>query len=138
MIVYNLICTHQHTFEGWFASGSEFERQSEQGLIGCPACGDHKITRLPSGPHVRRTQLEPPAAAEQEVDLESLLEGLRQIMEGSEDVGEQFTEEARRIHYREAPLRNIRGVTTLNDAMELLEEGVPVLPLAVARKKDLH
>jgi hypothetical protein len=138
MIVYNLICTHQHTFEGWFASGSEFERQSEQELIGCPTCGDHKITRLPSGPHLRRAHIEPPAVAEQEVDLENLLEGLRQIIEGSEDVGEQFADEARRIHYMEAPLRNIRGVTTLNDAVELLEEGVPVLPLVMPRKKDFH
>lgn len=137
MIVYNLICTHQHTFEGWFASGSEFERQSERGLIGCPTCGDHKITRLPSGPHLRRKQPEP-LAVEQEVELENLLEGLRKILEGSEDVGDQFADEARRIHYMEAPLRNIRGVTTLNDAVELLEEGVPVLPLAIPPKKDLH
>jgi len=138
MIVYNLICTHQHAFEGWFASGSEFERQSEQGLIGCPACGDHKITRLPSGPHLRRTHLERPAVADQDVDLENLLEGLQQIMEGSVDVGEQFAEEARRIHYMEAPLRNIRGVSTLNDVVELLEDGVPVLPLAMRPKKNFH
>ncbi len=139
MIVYNLICAKQHAFEGWFASGDEYERQSKQGMVICPSCGDHQITRLPSNPHVRRAQAEAPAAEiSQDADLEELLEGLRQIVEGSEDVGEQFSQEARRMHYMEAPLRSIRGVATLDETAELLEEGVPVLPLPFALKKGFH
>jgi hypothetical protein len=108
-------------------------------MIACPSCGSHEITRLPSNPHVRRAQVHAPLAeSSQDADLEELLEGLRQIVEGSEDVGEQFPNEARRMHYMETPLRSIRGVATLDETAELLEEGVPVLPLPLAVKKGLH
>lgn len=137
MIVYNLSCSGQHSFEGWFASGDEYERQAGAGLIACPVCGDHHITRMPSGPHVRKAISEP-AVAEVEAEVEKLLEGLVRIVEGSEDVGEDFADEARRIHFMEAPVRNIRGVATLRDAQELLEEGLPVLAFPMPVKKGLH
>ncbi|MDD5296519.1 MAG: DUF1178 family protein [Rhodocyclaceae bacterium] len=139
MIVYNLTCAKKHTFEGWFASGEAFDRQSDQGQVTCPVCGDHHVTRAPSSPHLRRASAQAPRSeVGQDGDLERLLEGLRQVMEDSEDVGEAFAQEARRIHYMEAPLRSIRGVATLGDTAELLEEGIPVLPLSVPLKKDLH
>ncbi len=56
---------------------------------------------------------------------------LREVLEKTENVGDRFAEEARRIHYNEAPARNIRGVTTSEDAHALLEEGIDVMPLPV-------
>jgi hypothetical protein len=56
---------------------------------------------------------------------------LREVLEKSENVGERFAEEARRMHYNEAPARNIRGVATPEDAHALLEEGIDVMPLPV-------
>ena len=50
MKVLNLRCSHDHRFEGWFASDEDFSSQTERGLMACPICGDQAITRLPSAP----------------------------------------------------------------------------------------
>ena len=138
MIVFNLTCAREHAFEGWFASGDEFERQCLQGLVTCPVCGNHEVSRLPAVPHLRRASNEAAETLPQDGNLEHLLQGLRQLMESSEDVGERFAEEARRIHYEESSLRSIRGITSLEEASELLDEGIPVLPLPITPKKGLH
>lgn len=58
-----------------------------------------------------------------------LMQKLAQLVQGAEDVGQRFPEEARKIHYNEVPPRSIRGVATLEESRELLEEGITVLPL---------
>lgn len=55
----------------------------------------------------------------------------RKVAQSSEDVGKKFAEEARRIHYGETEERAIRGQTSAREAMELIEEGIGVLPLAL-------
>lgn len=64
----------------------------------------------------------------------------RHIASNTEDVGAAFAQEARRIHHGEAPERGIRGQATAEEAMELLEEGVAVLPLPlpVSAKETLQ
>ncbi|MCX8115609.1 MAG: DUF1178 family protein, partial [Burkholderiaceae bacterium] len=61
-----------------------------------------------------------------------LVKMAREIAANTEDVGERFAEEARRIHYREAPERGIRGVTSKQEAEALEEEGIRVMPLPFA------
>jgi len=56
---------------------------------------------------------------------------MREFLAKTENVGDRFAEEARRIHYDEAPARNIRGVATPEDAHALMEEGIDVMPLPV-------
>ncbi len=127
MIVLNLSCSNRHQFEGWFASNEAFLRQADTRLISCPTCGDADITRLPSGPHVRRAAaaIVPSAAA-----------AIAELARNCENVGAQFPEEARRIHYQEAPPRSIRGIATVNELKDLIEEGIAVLPLPV--KDEVH
>ena len=65
MKVLNLRCVHDHRFEGWFASGEDFESQNQRQLVECPVCGEHSISRLPSAPHLNVSTLrEAPAAPE--------------------------------------------------------------------------
>ncbi len=65
------------------------------------------------------------------------MQAVRQIMANTEDVGERFAEEARRIHYGETEARGIRGQTTPDEAQALAEEGIEVVSLAVpAALKD--
>jgi hypothetical protein len=61
-------------------------------------------------------------------------------MSNTEDVGERFPEEARRIHYGEVEERGIRGRATREDADALREEGIDVmaLPLPDAVKEPLQ
>ncbi len=137
MIVLNLVCEQQHKFEGWFRSNEDFAGQNARGLVSCPACGSTAVVRLPSGPRVvrARTKAEP-APSKQEVP--PLVKLLQAVLENSEDVGERFAEEARKIHYEEVPARNIRGVTSVHEAKELLEEGIAVLPMPLPPRSEMH
>ena len=140
MKVLDLCCDQEHRFEGWFASMEAMQAQLDQGLLQCPVCSGHNIRRLPSAPHVARSgsagSQEPERSAHYAA-LNSLLHKLRDAAENSEDVGKQFAEEARRIHYGKAPERAIRGQTSLDEAGELIEEGINVLPIPPA-KEALH
>lgn len=146
MIVLNLRCNNRHRFEGWFASNDTFLRQSTDGQVTCPICGNHEIKRLPSNPRIRRASSNAPAKAD-ETDAKtgpaadqmgSMLALMRHILEESEDVGERFPEEARRIHYDEAPRRTIRGLASPEDSAELEEEGIMVVSLPIPPTRDMH
>ncbi|BAN23489.1 DUF1178 family protein [Caballeronia insecticola] len=140
MKVLDLKCSHEHRFEGWFASTEEFESQLSRKLVACPACSTTDVSRMPSAPRLNlssaRGETAPQAeSAETSPDPAALqaraLHFMRKLIENTENVGERFAEEARRIHYNEAPARSIRGVTTPEDAHALLEEGIDVMPLPV-------
>ena len=124
-------------FEGWFASSDDFDMQSGKGLVSCPSCGDAHVTRLPSGPMIKKHAVAP-ASQSSTADFKRFAAAVKDAMNKSEDVAERFAEEARKIHYGEADPRAIRGVATLSDAKELLEEGIPVLPLPIPDKGEMH
>jgi hypothetical protein len=132
MKVLDLQCPHGHRFEGWFASVDDFESQQSRKLVECPICGANEVSRLPSAPRLNlsgATEAKVPAdAGEMQARV---MRALREVLEKTENVGDRFAEEARRIHYNEAPARNIRGVTTPEDAKALVEEGIEVMPLPV-------
>jgi len=132
MKVLDLQCPHGHRFEGWFASAEDFESQLSRELVECPICGATEVSRLPSAPRLNlsgATEAQAPAGA---VELQSrVMRALREVLEKTENVGDRFAEEARRIHYNEAPARSIRGVTTPEDAKALVEEGIEVMPLPI-------
>jgi hypothetical protein len=132
MKVLDLQCPHGHRFEGWFASADDFESQQSRKLVECPICGAKEVSRLPSAPRLNLSgavEAKAPAAAG---ELQArVMRALRKVLEMTENVGDRFAEEARRIHYNEAPARNIRGVTTPEDARALVEEGIEVMPLPV-------
>jgi hypothetical protein len=140
MKVLDLKCSHEHRFEGWFASTEEFESQLSRKLVACPVCSTTDVSRMPSAPRLNLSSARGEAApqvaqAETAPEAAALqaraLQFMRELIEKTENVGERFAEEARRIHYNEAPARSIRGVTTPEDAHALLEEGIDVMPLPV-------
>ena len=128
MKVLNLRCARGHGFEGWFSSEEDFLGQQQRGLLSCPMCGSAEVTRLPSAPHLN-LGAPPPAHSEEERGQAAWLRMVREVLAHTEDVGERFAEEARRIHYGEAEHRGIRGQATPQQTEELLDEGIPVLPL---------
>lgn len=158
MIVFNLGCTHGHRFDGWFGSADDYESQQGRGLLECPVCGDTAIVKHLSAPRLNFGAVGDPSngspapqaalpvtgeAAERMRMLaaqKAFYEHLSAVLKRSDDVGERFAEEARKIHYNEAPERQIHGVATREEAVELLEEGVAVLPLpfAIKRKDELN
>lgn len=161
MKVYNLACPLDHRFEGWFASEEDCLAQQDKGILACPVCDSTVITRMPSAPHIAKSSsteitttkpdLSNPSGgvvaltgsdhSQLEAQVQAaFLKGMRDLMGKSEDVGEAFADEARKIHYKESPERSIRGQTTLDEAEALREEGIEVLamPMMPALKNTLQ
>jgi hypothetical protein len=134
MKVFNLRCGQQHVYEGWFASEDDFVSQQERRIVACPLCGDTEAVRMPSAPRLKVSRHAAPAEAARaessEMTLQSQwLRAMRHVLGSTEDVGDRFPEEARRIHYGEVEERGIRGRATKEDAEALREEGIEVMAL---------
>ena len=131
MKVFDLSCDADHLFEGWFASQQQFDEQLLARKISCPLCGSTQVRRRPSAPRLNLGAEQPvPAAMPRPEQLQSaLVRAALQVIATTEDVGERFPEEARRIHYKEAPERGIRGVASRTEAQALAQEGVRIMAL---------
>jgi hypothetical protein len=146
MIVFDLRCTHGHSFEGWFASREEYARQQDAHLVRCPVCDDARVERLPSARvHVKKSGATADVPAASEAPQEAiagfpaeLVAKLRDIVRNTEDVGERFPEEARKIHYEETEKRAIRGKASREEAEALHEEGIDFSQLPPFFTRDTH
>lgn len=150
MKVLDLQCSKLHLFEGWFASEDDFASQCLRGLVQCPVCADPTVVKKLSAPRLNLSgarepqppKLEQTSSAGHAVarartgEVETALAAAwmavaRQVVANTTDVGSAFAEEARKMHYGEAEERGIRGQTTPQEARELVEEGIAVLPLVL-------
>lgn len=149
MIVFDLRCAKSHRFEGWFASADDFEQQKGRGLLTCPVCASAEVEKLPSSKIKRASeperqlpvpaQSQAPAPAAKPVDQQrQMMAFIEHVLKNTEDVGPRFAEEARKIHREESPERAIRGTATAKETQELLEEGIPVMPIPVPPRGDMH
>lgn len=153
MIRFSLHCKNGHEFETWFGSNSDYSKQKQDGLLSCPHCGSGDVEKSLMAPNVSSSKHrgktiaaseggEPGAASVPAAQLSNLSEAqtkllpamreLRnKLLEGAENVGEKFSEEARKIHYGETKARSIYGNANLEEAAKLSEEGIDFLPLPV-------
>lgn len=141
MKVYNLSCEHDHRFEGWFSSEDDFKLQSDTRRIECPICDSHIIRKLPSAPHLSLSGAQTPRQADSGALVQAQIAQLvRQVIENTEDVGDRFADEARRIHYNETPERAIRGVASVKECKSLVDEGIEIMavPIPAALKQRLQ
>ena len=159
MIKYQLICNKSHEFEGWFGDSAAFESQQESGLLTCPVCGSADVRRALMAPNLaspktRKTDLAeqqpsaqpepqpqpqapqqasaalPPAAARKKQELMSQMRALQtKIRQECRDVGNDFAEEARKIHYGEVEPEGIYGQATAEEREALDEEGIEIMDM---------
>lgn len=132
MIKYALKCKREHVFEVWFNRGSDFDEQAKRGLVECPICGSKKIEKAPMAPNIRTSK-----GKSKPTSLHEIAQKIRgEIESNCDDVGTDFADEARAIHYGEKPERGIYGSATPDQAKDLVDEGVAVVPLpdAIAPK----
>jgi hypothetical protein len=143
VIVFDLKCGPQgHVFEAWFSSSGAFEEQRGRGLLACPLCGSAEVAKAPMAPAVpakANARSAPPsptcpahfsgAPAEVKALLAAAAAVQKQLLAGSESVGDRFADEARAIHLGEADSRAIHGRASRAEAEALVEEGIPVAPL---------
>ncbi len=155
MIRYALVCDRAHGFESWFPDSAAYDDQATQGFISCPECGSVKIGKAIMSPSVARQDrlpAEPPQPAAKDASpaaaspeeapqpvalldprqqmLRAMMRELRsRIAENTDDVGQRFSQEARRMHDGDIPQRSIRGEASVDDARSLLEDGIDILPI---------
>jgi hypothetical protein len=130
MILYDLRCSSDHAFEGWFRDSKAYDGQRRSGRVICPICNDKKVRKAPMAPRLAKKS----ASAEAEA-LTALRQLRRQVETNCDYVGERFAEEARKIHYGESGKRGIYGEASDSDSKALADEGievgrVPWVPLA--------
>jgi hypothetical protein len=152
MIHYQLRCSQQHEFDGWFQSSTAFEKQAKGGFVECPECGDVKVSRALMAPAVSTREAAVPVAVQQEqapaaepaapvpspaagtavsgpmpAHVRAMLQRMRAEVEKHCDyVGPSFADEARKMHRGESEHRGIYGETTPSEAEALADEGIDV------------
>ena len=148
MIVFDLECKAAgHRFEGWFSSSEDYASQRARGLLICPQCGAADVDKAPMAPNVGRKGNQLPAAPVQRAEKPQPMQAVQSLppeavkmmhalavmqaeaIKDSQWVGDRFAEESRAMHYGERDAAPIHGQATLDEARELLEEGVEVAPL---------
>ena len=148
--VFDLQCDHGHLFEGWFGSHEDYDSQEARGLVTCPVCQSGSVVKRLSAPHLNvghfsDAQAMPASSASdagsrelvtatpesgQLVQLQAaILQQMREFIRKTENVGDRFADEARRIHDGSADERPIRGVATSEEREALAEEGIAVVAL---------
>lgn len=145
MLVYDLICSRGHRFEGWFQGLDDLESQLASRMLTCPVCNDESISRLPSTFGLvksGRSEAEEPKAEQQPAapmaQLQDIIRRWSEISSRLEkefdDVGSDFADEALKMHYGVTSRRNIRGLSTETQEETLRREGVEFFKVPMFRK----
>ena len=130
MIKYSLECNQSHTFDAWFSDSLNFEKQNKKNQISCPNCSSLKIKKSIMAPSIPSKNYKSDLLNEKKDKVEVVLSKVRKHVEDNYDyVGDKFADEARSMHYGEKEEREIYGETTIEDAVDLIEEGVNVKPM---------
>lgn len=138
MIRYNLACDAGHRFDSWFRDSETYDAQALSELVVCPCCGSNHVCKAIMAPAVvgaRALSAGPTnetVADDRSREMRALLRQIRdRVIAEGHDVGADFAMEARRIHDGLAPARQIYGQASLEEARELVDDGVGVLPLPI-------
>lgn len=139
MIRYALQCAVGHGFETWFRDSAAFDEQAGRGLLVCPQCGSTAIEKQIMAPSIAvKEEAAPPTPrplammGEKDGRMRAMLRTFhRHLKENAQDVGAEFAEEARKIHYGETEERAIYGQASEDDARALHEEGIEVMAVPV-------
>jgi hypothetical protein len=138
LIRYDLICSKGHEFDGWFANSDAYDKQAKRGMISCSHCGVNRIEKQIMAPGIpakgnRKSESQAMTAGPVDPRAAALMQVMRDyrkhVTENSENVGNKFADEARKIHFKEVKERPIYGEATADDAKALIEDGIDVHPI---------
>ena len=133
MIAFDLQCLDGgETFEAWFGSNADYERQRSGGLVQCPVCQSSNVSKAPMAPRVPRKGADN--------SLARLAAMQSELLKNSRWVGDEFAETARAMHNGEMEREQVYGSASLEQAKSLVDDGVSVapLPLPVIPPTDLN
>tara|TARA_Y100001936_G_C15838985_1_gene540906 strand:+ start:314 stop:727 length:414 start_codon:yes stop_codon:yes gene_type:complete len=135
MIIYNINCSEcDYDFEVWFENSNEYKKQNKKNLINCPECNSTNVKKGLMAPNLNKKSNSRNNKYKKSVATN--ISKLKKIIEKNYDyVGDNFTEEAKKIKYGEAKERSIYGEATLEQTKELINEEIDILPLPFSSKK---
>ena len=137
MIKYNLICKCKQTFESWFSTSAEYEVLKRKKLIRCIYCNSTSVEKTVMAPNLSSKSNKILQKTKLEKDIKKQLLDFRKYIEKNcKNVGENFSKEARSIHYEKKNSQGIYGRTTPEEASELIEEGIEVVTVPWVRKSE--
>jgi len=139
MIKFALKCECGHRFDSWFRDNNAYEALKLASQLSCPACGKSTVAKAPMAPGIPSKKSR--ELTEKGNDIHSRLReavvNMQTVIQDTcDDVGESFAEEARKIHYGEAPKRGIYGKTTDEEAESLEEEDIEFVRLPWVKSDD--
>jgi len=127
MIKYNLICECEKTFESWFSSSAEYDALRRKKLISCIYCDSTSVKKSIMSPNLSNKSDEISKKTKLEKDMKKqLIEFRRYIEKNCKNVGANFPQVARSIHYDNKTSKGIYGKATPEETAELLEEGIDI------------
>lgn len=133
MIRYALACVGDHAFEAWFSNSSAYDTQRKKRQVECPVCGSVNVRKQIMAPAVRTSRSKTSQAETPEAIAARVAGEVRQhIAQTHVYVGDKFAEQARAMHAGDAPERPLWGEVAPDIARELVDEGVPAIPLPAA------
>ena len=131
MIKYTLNCKNGHQFDSWFSDSESFETLKKNGHLECAICYSKEVEKSLMAPRItsdserkNKTFISAQSALEKEIRALK-----KKIKTTAIDVGENFPTEARAMHYGEKEEKPIIGKTTMDEAKDLADEGIPFIPL---------
>ena len=131
MIKYTLNCNNGHEFDSWFSSSDSFEKLKKNGHLECALCSSKIVEKSLMAPSITpESEKKKETLVSAQSALEKEIKALKdKIRTTAEDVGENFPSEARAMHYGEKEEKPIIGKTSLAEAKDLAEEGIPFVPV---------
>ena len=138
MIKYLLKCSNRHEFESWFSDSKEFEKLKKKNLIDCIFCQSKKIDKSIMSPNISAKEKN----TEKKFNIKEfnkikkdLLKIKKFVEKNFEFVGDQLPKQAREIYYNNKKNKNIYGTATIEEKLELEEEGIDLASIPWADNK---
>jgi len=137
MIKYNLICRCGKTFESWFSSSNEYEVLKKKKLINCIYCNNSSVKKTVMAPNLSSKSNKITKKVKLESKIKKELINIRKYIEKNcKNVGDNFSQEARSIHYDKKTSKGIYGKATPEETDELIEEGIDVATIPWVNKVE--
>ncbi len=137
MIKYNLACECGKVFESWFSSSTEYDNLNRKKLVNCIYCDSTNIKKSVMAPNLSSKSNKISKKAKLEKNVKKQLINFRRYIEKNcIDVGSNFSQEARKIHYDKKSSKGIYGRATEEETSELLEEGIEVTTIPWVDKSE--
>jgi len=139
MIKYLLACNNKHEFESWFSESKEYEKLKKRNLIECIFCKSKNVNKSIMSPNiVGKNKIVQKRHNNKEFNKikKNLIKIQKFVEKNFEFVGNKLPSKVREIYYDNKKIKNIYGTATLDERLELEEEGINLTSIPWVDNKE--